>query len=332
MHLLKSSEVEAKQLPKTRRPSKFMLAPLPGKTGETFSLALLNSLMREQLRLGDEGVSARIERGKEGSSSGRDGGEGGYRDIETRAQTKAVDSDKTAVTAPVSLASSPHTDASVTLQLAVLRHLVPPPWTRKSKHQPVGGNPRGLISGLTEEPEAASGSGGAMAAEEDDDEDDGRSERVSEVGGRKRFRQDWMPKPWDVDRSLSHLIAGGVGGKSIAPHSGRRPSQSWPGGESKDWEVHHLALLTTTFKPDIMRRMGENDGDLTRIWKRSYSRVLLSNQSAMAGELKVSGVPASWKGEVGTEGEEDGGGGKDKLVLRYKDKVVDEISLQKPYG
>ena len=129
----------------------------------------------------------------------------------------------------------------------------------------------------------------------------------------------------------------------------RRPCQWWwwSGGgglRCKDWEIHHLALLTTTFKPDIMRRVREvkkkkkkkNDGGgdggdlLSRTWRRSYGKILMSNPAAEAAELKVSGVPASWKnGGEATEEVKDQQGGDGKLVLRYKDEVVDEIPLRK---
>ena len=64
---------------------------------------------------------------------------------------------------------------------------------------------------------------------------------------------------------------------------------------------------------------------------------MLSDEKATAGVLKVSGVPASWRGEgegngaavsdrggVGREDADDDG----QLVFRYRDKVVDEVDLR----
>jgi hypothetical protein len=58
--------------------------------------------------------------------------------------------------------------------------------------------------------------------------------------------------------------------------------------------------------------------------------------------LKVSGVPASWRGEEAaaaaadddprlnahTGGGGDAGGGDGRLVFRYRDKVLDDIDLR----
>ena len=381
-HLLESSAFEANQPPKRSRPAKYMLAPLPGEARETFSLALLNRLVLEQQggqtedrKVGggrDQG--SRNEGREEGSSSGGGGGGDGGGGKAGKRKTKSEKGDKKtasgAAAVPAAAPSSPTpADASVRLQLAVLRHLVPPLWTRKVKHQPAGGNLGGLITGWTRaetEAETHSTEGAAAAAaaaatapaaaeEEEEEEEEGEEEEEeeeggegeSEVGGRKRFRQNWMPKPWDVDRSplpLHPAVSGaGVGapGVSSSPDTGRRPTQCWPGGESKDWEVHHLALLTTTFKPDITRRLwldGSSDG-LGRVWRRSYKRVLTKNEAATAGELKISGVPASWRGEEEEKEEEEGGAvattdGEKKedgqIVLRYRDKVVDTFTWKEP--
>ena len=53
--------------------------------------------------------------------------------------------------------------------------------------------------------------------------------------GKKRFREDWLPQVWDVAR-------------------GNRPPTHWRGFcETTDWEVAHVALLRTTFRPAIER-------------------------------------------------------------------------------
>jgi hypothetical protein len=159
-------------------------------------LALLNRLTRE----GEGGGEEVAEEGCSSSGGGGGGGEGGE---ETKTETKTkTEDDKTAAAASPSSPS----DASVRLQLAVLRHLVPPLWTRKTKYQPVGGDPGGLITGWHSKAAADADADADSIEEEEDVDDDDETARgdtggeSDEVGGRKRFRQDWMPKPWDVDR------------------------------------------------------------------------------------------------------------------------------------
>ena len=45
-HLLREAEIEASQPPKLARPPRFMLEPLPGASGETFTLAFTYIKMR----------------------------------------------------------------------------------------------------------------------------------------------------------------------------------------------------------------------------------------------------------------------------------------------
>ena len=111
--------------------------------------------------------------------------------------------------------------------------------------------------------------------------------------------------------------------------------------------MQHLALLDTTFMPAITQSL-QGRGDMPRRWRRVYAAILMpSNPEAFKGVLRVSGVPASWRGNQaaavgnvqggreGGDGEGDGdgggggcsGGGDGRLVLRYKDKVVADIDL-----
>lgn len=144
------------------------------------------------------------------------------------------------------------------------------------------------------------------------------------VSRRKRFREDWMPTPWDVEYTPLCLITDNRVGTgtdaSDTRYLGRRPPQAWY-LELRDWEKDHLALLTTTFMPDIIRRLHSSDA-LDRTWRRSYARVLLGGEKEAISVLKVSGVPAMWRGEPGGTK-----GGDSKLVFRYKDKVVDVVDV-----
>jgi len=343
-HLLKAAAIEALH-PKQSRPLRFVLAPLPGEAGETFSVALLSRLVREArledeqglAREGDGGRGRGDERHGGGEQSGSIGRGSGEVDEETGTKTEIDNgTEESAYVLPPTRGSSV-SDASVRLQLAILRQLVPTPWTRRTKHQPAGGDPGGRLTGWSstpmesttsagldvrgvdhstgdkeagetargdewtaedEEEEADQGAagGGDWTEEEDEEDEEGEEEGDDEEekatrGGRKRFRQDWMPTPWDVDRTIPRVVD--TGG-SDAPHSGRRPLQSWLGEISRRGCVGLLVYCFWGFALYESHRFFYPSSGLTLTRPRSRERVpgtllpTLSNYARRGGHPDVT--------------------------------------------
>lgn len=278
-HLVDAAREEANQPPKAGRPPKFLLPPIPGDARERFTLGLLAR------KLADERSTA------------------------TQNETETETETETSETVPFT-----SVDPSVEAQMAVLFERVPAAWTRRTKFQPLGGNPGGVLSG-TNDPGDAYGDGdgdGDRDEDESGDVDEGGDEprlngddTSSTVGGRERFRAGWLPESWDVPR---------------AAVPGRRPAQ-----RDLEWETTHVALLTTTFRPDMDRKM--RHGGLRRMWRRLYGRALETPRAESKEPLTVWGVPASWR-----DPNADASGGEDegrriRLTLTHRGRVVDEIEV-----
>jgi len=119
---------------------------------------------------------------------------------------------------------------AVQTQLAALRDSVPPHWRRRVKHM------------------NTTRSGDTSSAD--------TNEVISSMGidtcadfVKKRWRQDWLPNVWDVDRSANDELG--------SDESKTRKPNHWvgfpdDGGDANAWETTHVALLLTTFRP-VMR-------------------------------------------------------------------------------
>jgi hypothetical protein len=205
-------------------------------------------------------------------------------------------------------------DPSVEAQMAVLFERVPAVWTRRTKFQPLGGNSGGVLSGTYDPGDAyGDGDGDGDGDGHGDEDEDNRGDEArlngddtsSTVGGRERFRAGWLPESWDAPR---------------AAVAGRRPAQ-----RDLEWETTHVALLTTTFRPDMDRKM--RHGGLRRMWRRLYGRALETPRAESKEPLTVRGVPASWR-----DPNADASGGVDegrriRLTLTHRGRVVDEIEV-----
>jgi hypothetical protein len=140
---------------------------------------------------------------------------------------------------------------------------------------------------------------------------------------------------------------GGRRGRSPV-RRGRSPVAYFDGDSVSDWEVNHLALITTTFTPDIKRRVDEGVG-MIRSWKRFYKLTLSGGggvkkrikpaKKPPAGEeertprtvtfapkkkLRISGIPASWSDAANDDDDAEDASSK-RVVLTFGDAVVDEI-------
>lgn len=242
-HLLREAEIEASQPPKLARPPRFMLEPLPGASGETFTLASLERFL----------------------------------DPSTREATGAAAAEREA------------TEASARLQLAVLRELVPTRWVRRAKF--------------------------AAPREEDASEEDAShpTKSPNDEAGRDRraWKRDWLPAPWDVDRSPPHEVRGTSRGTGA---EARPSSRHWSGASTAAWMVNHLALIRTTFVPAVEAMSA--DGAIGRAWRRLYASTL--GEPRQRDALRVEGAPESWR-DPHVPFKSTG------LVLRFRDRVVDEI-------
>ena len=243
-HLLREAEIEASQPPKLARPPRFMLEPLPGASGETFTLASLEKFL----------------------------------DPSTREATGAAAAEREA------------TEASARLQLAVLRELVPTRWVRRAKF--------------------------AAPREEDASEEDAShpTKSPNDEAGRDRraWKRDWLPAPWDVDRSPPHEVRGTSRGTGA---EARPSSRHWSGASTAAWMVNHLALIRTTFVPAVEAMSA--DGAIGRAWRRLYASTL--GESRRRDVLRIEGAPESWR-DPHVPFRSNG-----NLVLRFRDRVVDEI-------
>ena len=234
-HLLREAEIEASQPPKLARPPRFMLEPLPGASGETFTLASLERFL----------------------------------DPSTREAAGAAASEREA------------TEASARLQLAVLRELVPTRWVRRAK----------------------------FAAPSPREEDEENEEDEEDEEDRRAWRQDWLPAPWDVDRSPPHEVHGTSRGTGAEAQTHRS------GASNMAWMVNHLALIKTTFVPAVETMCA--DGAIGRAWRRLYASTL--GEPRRRDVLRIEGAPESWR-DPHVPFRSNG-----NLVLRFRDRVVDEI-------
>ena len=176
--------------------------------------------------------------------------------------------------------------------------------------------------------------------------------------GKKRFREDWLPRVWDVAR-------------------GSRPPTHWRGFcETADWETAHVALLRTTFRPTVekavvgfvaeseeeeeallsfedsdaklasessessdaraTRSEGEDEDEepntvpsLRRSWRRFYGAALGIDAAA---PLTIENAPEAWSARgdkkgarAECEGDEDAPS-RPRVVLTHRGRVVDEFA------
>ena len=175
---------------------------------------------------------------------------------------------------------------------------------------------------------------------------------------KKRFREDWLPRVWDVAR-------------------GNRPPTHWRGfGETADWETAHVALLRTTFQPAVEKAVrglseeveeaatttgreealsgetlvssdanaratrfeAEEDDDddeetktvpsLRRSWRRFYGAALGIDTAA---PLTIENAPDAWRargrnGRADDEGDDDAPWRPEAVVLTHRGRVVDEFT------
>ena len=276
-HLVDAAREEANQPPKAGRPPKFLLPPIPGDARERFTLGLL------ALKLADERSTA----------------------THTETENESKSSEITVLT---------RVDPSVEAQMAVLFERVPSAWTRRTKFQPLGGNPGGVLSGANDLGDAyGNGDGdGDGDGNGDGDENAGGAETIwngddtsATVGGRERFRAGWLPESWDVPR---------------AAVPGCRPAQHDP-----DWETTHVALLTTTFRMDMDRKL--RHGGLRRMWRRLYGRALETPRAESKEPPTVWGVPKSWRDPNVDASGEEGEERNIRLTLTHRGRVVDVMEV-----
>jgi hypothetical protein len=224
-------------------------------------------------------------------------------------------------------------------QLETLWDTVPPPRSALSR-------------GFAGEGGAGTPSEEAILSEEEAKEKDahGASEPVGLVRKTEpktyRFRAGWLPGFWDVDRLVS------VGDAKS------RPATHWRGfsGDANDWEITHVALVLTTFRPIIERLVqGESaprspldfgsivrgDGEkktqnvspadvsaarLRRSWRRFYGTALGVTR---VEALVVRGVPPEWTAQVGKQSKstETARPGdlrvQRRVQLAYRGRIVD---------
>ena len=113
------------------------------------------------------------------------------------------------------------------------------------------------------------------------------------------------------DRSTSHEVRGTSRGTGA---EARPSSRHWSRASTAAWMVNHLALIRTTFVPAV--RTMSADGAIGRAWRRLYASTL--GEPRQRDALRVEGVPESWR-EPHVPFRSTG------LVLRFRDRVVDEI-------
>lgn len=239
------------------------------------------------------------------------------------------------------VAPSPEIANSVKTQLAVLRALVPRAWARRAKFQPEGGNAGGGISGWFER---ATGGDAGPGSERDAS---GGGESSSSAGG-VVLSSATAPRPWEIEGEDDVEIGGAAEGGEEGGRRGRSPVAYFDGDSVSDWEVNHLALITTTFTPDIKRRVDEGVG-MIRSWKRFYKltlsggggvkkRIKPAKKPPAGGEertprtvtfapkkkLRISGIPASWSDAANDDDDAEDASSK-RVVLTFGDAVVDEI-------
>lgn len=155
--------------------------------------------------------------------------------------------------------------------------------------------------------------------------------------GKKRFREDWLPRVWDVAR-------------------GSRPPTHWRGFcETADWETAHVALLRTTFRPTVEKAVvgfvaeeeeeeallsfedsdaklaseGEDEDEepntvpsLRRSWRRFYGAALGIDAAA---PLTIENAPEAWSARGDKKGDEDAPS-RPRVVLTHRGRVVDEFA------
>jgi hypothetical protein len=181
--------------------------------------------------------------------------------------------------------------------------------------------------------------------------------------GKKRFREDWLPRVWDVAR-------------------GSRPPTHWRGFcETADWETAHVALLRTTFRPTVekatrgffassdedaanarrsslpsaseeaLRGRGTRTASLTdtdderatrtenndekhehtitipslrRSWRRFYGAALGLDAAA---PLMIENAPDAWNARgKDKKGDDDESASRPRVVLTHRGRAVDEFA------
>ena len=193
--------------------------------------------------------------------------------------------------------------------MAVLFERVPSAWTRQTKFQPLGGNPGASLGRTTSEMRTGTGTGRGRGRGRGRKRGRSRNHmergRYLRDGGRARtFRAGWLAVLGRAARRRPRL-----------PTRAARP----------DWETTHVALLTTTFRMDMDRKL--RHGGLRRMWRRLYGRALRDAASGVEEPLTVWGVPKSWRDPNVDASGEEGEERNIRLTLTHRGRVVDVMEV-----